>query len=564
MQEPRAKLWAGYPPKLVILALILALEKVPLLHLPPSWLLQGTHWFGGAPVLFGLALLFFSRGKPSLAEQQQAPISYGFASLHVVLLAFLAALQHFVAVSRFSTSSFHFKAAATLWTALIVAAIASLVSACIPPRKLWHVARGLGNAWVYAGACTVAIVTLRHFASLAWDVSSSPISQYLLQACFNQTQALLKWFYPIVIALPSRHMLGTPLFLVDVSWLCSGIEGLAFVAVLIIIWLVFTRHELRIGRAILIAPLALVFTWCLNLVRLATLIAIGNAGYGRIASNGFHSQAGWITLNLAALGFLLLIQHVSWFSKHAASSAITTASSGQQSHLQPPLQTQSQGAPPVPKAATQNTTLPYLLPFAAVAAASMVSQAFSSGFEWLYPLRFVAAIAALWIFRKQYRAMDWRFGLVGPLAGLAVAAMWIVLRLTMVQTAAGDFATATGLESLPAIQRIGWIAIRVLASVITVPIVEELAFRGFLARRVMSADFEEIPYTRLNLLALIVSAAAFAAMHGQMWPAGAVAGLLFGLVAKWRGRLGEAVAAHAVANLAIAVLAIVRTDYSMW
>jgi membrane protease YdiL (CAAX protease family) len=49
-----------------------------------------------------------------------------------------------------------------------------------------------------------------------------------------------------------------------------------------------------------------------------------------------------------------------------------------------------------------------------------------------------------------------------------------------------------------------------------------------------------------------------------MWIAGTLAGIVFALVAKVRGRLGEAVAAHATANLLIALWVLARGDYRMW
>jgi membrane protease YdiL (CAAX protease family) len=49
-----------------------------------------------------------------------------------------------------------------------------------------------------------------------------------------------------------------------------------------------------------------------------------------------------------------------------------------------------------------------------------------------------------------------------------------------------------------------------------------------------------------------------------MWLAGTLAGVVFALVARFRGRLGEAVAAHATANLLLALWIIVRGNYSLW
>jgi membrane protease YdiL (CAAX protease family) len=49
-----------------------------------------------------------------------------------------------------------------------------------------------------------------------------------------------------------------------------------------------------------------------------------------------------------------------------------------------------------------------------------------------------------------------------------------------------------------------------------------------------------------------------------MWLAGTLAGVVFCLLARRTGRFGEAVAAHATANLLIAVWVLARGDYSLW
>ncbi|MBS1815425.1 MAG: exosortase E/protease, VPEID-CTERM system [Acidobacteria bacterium] len=548
-EKPDADLWAGFSPKLVALLGIFAAEKFLVLHLPPGWMLSGVHWLGGTPIVFSLSLLFFSRRKSSLIDLQYLPVDYRFVFLHVVALIAIIVLRFELPPSHYSADSLRFQAIATLWTGLLIVAIFSLIAAFIPWRRQWRIAWELGFAWIYALSCTAAVVIIRSIGDSTWDAASSPLGRFLHQACFRQTQWLLHVFYPLVLADPERHLLGTTTFMVRVSWLCSGIEGLVLVAVFIVAWLIYARRELRIDRAILLLPLALVVTWYLNIVRLTALIAMGNAGHGEIAAQGFHAQAGWITLNLIALSFLLLVQRVRWFRK-------TVVDERRDAHR--PTRTDTEGSP------SPNFAVIYLLPFSAIVVASLITQAVSSGFEWLYPLRFLVGLIALWVFRKDYRALNWRFGWMGIVAGLAVAGMWMGLHFAVVHGEQSRVATAVGLAKLSALPRYGWIGIRILAAVITVPIAEELAFRGFLARRTQSADFQELPFARLGAFPLILSSVAFGAMHGKMWIAGTIAGLVFGLVAKMRNRMGEAVAAHATANLAIAMLALVRNDYSLW
>ena len=57
-------------------------------------------------------------------------------------------------------------------------------------------------------------------------------------------------------------------------------------------------------------------------------------------------------------------------------------------------------------------------------------------------------------------------------------------------------------------------------------IAEELAFRGFLLRRLVAEDFEAVPSGRFTWPALLLSSVAFGALHGSRWIAGTLAGLL--------------------------------------
>jgi CAAX prenyl protease-like protein len=175
----------------------------------------------------------------------------------------------------------------------------------------------------------------------------------------------------------------------------------------------------------------------------------------------------------------------------------------------------------------------------------------------------------LYAYRREYRRMDWRFGWLGPAAGAAVAALWIAVDHWMGSKGAAGGAALTGgiaqgLAHLSRGQRVAWIAVRAIASVLTVPMAEELAFRGYLARRAMSSDVERVPFGGLSVAAILASSLAFGAMQGKMWIAGILVGVVYAAVAKVRGRLGEAVAAHAIANLAITVWVLAHGTYSLW
>ncbi|MEM7675650.1 MAG: CAAX prenyl protease-related protein, partial [Myxococcota bacterium] len=102
-----------------------------------------------------------------------------------------------------------------------------------------------------------------------------------------------------------------------------------------------------------------------------------------------------------------------------------------------------------------------------------------------------------------------------------------------------------------------WIAVRIVGAVLIVPWVEELAFRCYLLRRMVDADFVRVPFGRLYITPVIVSSLAFAALHGAFL-ASFAAGLLFA-IAQARGRsLRHAVVAHAATNALIVIQAFIE------
>jgi CAAX prenyl protease-like protein len=125
-------------------------------------------------------------------------------------------------------------------------------------------------------------------------------------------------------------------------------------------------------------------------------------------------------------------------------------------------------------------------------------------------------------------------------------------------------AIPAALGASSAAARITWISFRVLAATITVPIAEELAFRGFLLRRLVSPDFESVSFKRFTWFALVVSSVLFGALHGGRWIAGTVAGLLYAFAVIRRGRIGDAVAAHATTNALLAGYVLLFGQWQLW
>jgi CAAX prenyl protease-like protein len=109
-----------------------------------------------------------------------------------------------------------------------------------------------------------------------------------------------------------------------------------------------------------------------------------------------------------------------------------------------------------------------------------------------------------------------------------------------------------------------WLLFRLVGYVITVPLAEELAFRGFLTRRLARADFQNLPLGFFSWGSFLISSALFGALHGGLWLAGTIAGMSFALALYRRGAFGDAVQAHATTNGLIALYAFTTGHWSVW
>jgi CAAX prenyl protease-like protein len=138
------------------------------------------------------------------------------------------------------------------------------------------------------------------------------------------------------------------------------------------------------------------------------------------------------------------------------------------------------------------------------------------------------------------------------LLGIGVFLMWFVAVHFVAPKAGVPEVLSAASPSL----RWGWIVCRVAGTVLTVSLAEELAYRGFLMRRLQSRDFDSLAYDRVGWFAVGVSSLLFGAAHGALWLPGSIAGFAYGWIVKRRDRLGEAVTAHMMTNFLVAVVAL--------
>ena len=443
------------------------------------------------------------------------------------LLAHAAALAGFVYASQAIYEGGAGTDLAVLAWSLAGAAVAVTAACTVLPPVAWAAlgrqTRSLALLSMAAAglACGLGVLTRLLWAPVT--VATFALVKFLLGLVLNE-----------MVVQPERFRVGTPKFTVIVSPECSGLEGMGLFFIFSLLWLVLFRDELRFPQVLILLPVGLVTLYFLNAVRIAALALIGHAGFREIAVRGFHSQAGWIGFSLVAFGLLLASRRVAWISARPL----------------PPLT-----ADEYPAAA-------YLVPFLALLAAGILSQAMTAHFEWTYALRVLATAVVLWFYRARYQSIDWRCGWVAVAAGALMFALWIAVdRWVGPATPTGMPAELIGAS---AGARWAWIVARIAGAVVTVPIAEELAFRGFLFRRCVAEDFEAVPWRAWTWTALGLSSCLFGIPHGSLWFAGILAGLAFGTVMVRSGRLGDAVGAHATTNALLAAYVLMTGRWDLW
>jgi len=357
-----------------------------------------------------------------------------------------------------------------------------------------------------------------------------PLARYT----FSLVSGILGVVYPHVVSNPAKLIIGTPTFKVAIAPQCSGYEGVGLLLAFLTIYLWLFRRELRFPGALVLLPLGAAAIWLVNALRIVVLIVIGTSGWPAIALGGFHSQAGWLAFNAVGLAFVAVLNRGRFF--------MTSAGAPAREH-------------------EDDSTTAYLAPFLVVMASAMLTGAFSAGIDWLYPVRVIAAVWVLWIFRKSYSNLGWTLSWRAIAIGCATFAVWVAL--VPAGPTEGERWPAA-LQSVPFHWAAAWLVLRVVGYTITVPLVEELAFRGYLTRRLMHADFQRLPVGLFSWSSFVISSMLFGALHGGFWLAGTIAGMTFALALYQRRALGDAVLAHATTNGLIAVYVLATGRWSVW
>ncbi|MBZ0156211.1 MAG: CAAX prenyl protease-related protein [Alphaproteobacteria bacterium] len=229
--------------------------------------------------------------------------------------------------------------------------------------------------------------------------------------------------------------------------------------------------------------------------------------------------------------------------------------------------------------AARGAATPRVVPFALFLSCVGIEEAlrFLKDREWialgeqdillLYPARALLTGAALFLFRQRYAEISFRDGaerglLLGILAGLLVFILWIQMEWTMAYAGkpAGYNPGLLGEGSLSGGLITG---IRFAGAVLIVPVMEELFWRSFLLRRLIRADFREVPVGQFTWPSFLATTLLFGMEH-HFFFAGIMAGTVYALLLYRTKSIFLCIIAHAVTNAALGLYVLHTGKWQFW
>jgi CAAX prenyl protease-like protein len=228
----------------------------------------------------------------------------------------------------------------------------------------------------------------------------------------------------------------------------------------------------------------------------------------------------------------------------------------------------------------QDAAMPRILPFALfmvfigleslirwiVGFTSSSETSLSPVFVWLYPVRIAVVLGALvylWPAYQELRdpiCINTGEALLVVVAGGLVYAAWV--RMDWPWAMQGQ---PTGYNPFQAGASVGTVlaGIRLFGAAVVVPVMEELFWRSFLIRYLVTPAFTTVRLGTFTPLSFGATVVLFGLEH-HLWLAGMMAGVVYNLLLYKTCRLWPGVLAHAITNLCLGIHVLVTGEWHWW
>ena len=188
-------------------------------------------------------------------------------------------------------------------------------------------------------------------------------------------------------------------------------------------------------------------------------------------------------------------------------------------------------------------------------------------FLYRYPLTVVVVGFLIWHYRKSYSELNWkdlsrpRSTLLSIAAGFLVFVLWI----NMSQSWA-TFGTPAGYN--PSLVSDNFtvnflIFSRLVGASILVPVMEELFWRSWLLRYLISPNFSNVAIATFSWSSFIIGSLLFGLEH-NLWLAGIMAGVAYSLLLYRSKSISQCIVAHATTNFLLGIYVLNTGRWEFW
>ncbi|MEI2726607.1 MAG: CAAX prenyl protease-related protein [Verrucomicrobiota bacterium] len=177
---------------------------------------------------------------------------------------------------------------------------------------------------------------------------------------------------------------------------------------------------------------------------------------------------------------------------------------------------------------------------------------------WLYAAKVFVGAWLVWEMRPFVTEMRWAFSWEAVVVGVAIFVVWVGLNpyYPMNQLLFKDTEESlwNPFERFGDGASIAWalVVVRIFGMTVIVPPLEEVFYRSLFYRYLIKYDFMKVPLGHFDGVALAIVATTFGFMHFQ-WLAGIICGVAYQWLVIRKGRLGDAMTAHAITNFLLGV-----------
>lgn len=215
-------------------------------------------------------------------------------------------------------------------------------------------------------------------------------------------------------------------------------------------------------------------------------------------------------------------------------------------------------------------SLPYVLPFAAFVLFLAVQNYAPVPPSLDYPVRAVLLSVILYAFSRHVIDLRSLHRLETVIIGVAVFVIWVGPDMLFPgyrqhwlfqNSIIGRIGSAVPEQQL-ILPLVLWS--RIFRAVVLVPIIEELFWRAWLMRWLISPKFQTIKLGAYSPMAFWITAVLFASEHGPYWDVGLVTGVIYNWWMVRTRSLGDCILAHAVTNACLCGYVVATRHWEYW